>query len=113
MTTWRNRFDGGSVAFLYAAGALEVFSAFLAFIVFSRASWPFFLASFLTVVGLVALGIFVSRIAVYLLVAWALLGAASQVLPGPSVPGRLPVFAVDLVAAALGLAYLFGKRRLI
>lgn len=110
MTTWRSRLDGGNRALLHAAGAFMVFASFLAFIVFSLGSWVLFLVSLLMVVGLVALGLFVSRIAVYLLVAWSLIGAVSQVLPGP-MPGRLSIFAVDLVAAVLALTYLRGGRR--
>lgn len=110
MTEERSQSHSGHTVLLLCAGTLDIVASFLSFIVFARASPAFFPVAALVTVGLLAAGILISQVVLYVFVLWSLVGAASQ-LPLRPLPARLSVFAADLLAATLTLAYLRTRRR--
>jgi len=110
MSASRRSFDQGNAPILIAAGTSEAFASYLAFVIYARGSWLYFPVSLFIIAGLVLLALFFSRAGPYFLLLWSLIGAVSQVL-GRSLPGRVPILAMNLVAAALTVAYVRGRKR--
>jgi hypothetical protein len=94
---------------LVLACALDFLAGFLAFVVYDRASPAYFAAGVFVTLGLLAIGLLMSRVSLYVLAATFLVGAVSQ-LPQPD-GGGLLILVTELSAAVLVASYLRGSRK--
>lgn len=94
---------------LVLACALDFLAGFLAFVVYDRASPAYFAAEVFVTLGLLAIGLLMSRVSLYVLAATFLVGALSQ-LPQPD-GGGLLILLTELSAAVLVASYLRGSRK--